>query len=85
MKALQRALASTFRPSAPRRADPHRRERAEAKRIATAKSIEIEALPEGGFNVWPPKNAAEPDSFDGDHFCTDWTEVLLMVHTYSGQ
>lgn len=85
MKALQRALTGVFRPAAARRADPHGRERTEAKRIAKGKGIEIETLRGGGFNVWPPANAAETDPFAGDHFCTDWTEVLSMVRTYSGQ
>lgn len=88
MKTLQRALSATFKPTAPRLRDVHRRDRAEAKQIAQESCVEIEQLAGGGFNVWPPaggKHSCTAGPFAGDHYCGEWAEVLVMVRTYASR
>lgn len=82
MRTLAAALARTFKAPAPRRPDPHRKQREQAKAWASDWHVEIERLPGGGFNVWPPKDWTLPDPLEGDHFCSDWAEVYDAVCYY---
>lgn len=83
LKQLEQALGSVFKSPSPRKPDPQRRQREEAKQLASKHGIEIEKLREGGMNVWPPKALPDClDPFDGDHFAEDWTDVLSMVKDY---
>lgn len=59
--------------------------RAEAQRLLSGSSIEIERLTGGGFNVWPPKDWRGTDPFEGDHYANDWIEALPMVRAYVAQ
>jgi len=79
---LARMLAATFKPPAPRRADPFRKQREDAKRWAADWGVEIERLKGGGFNVWPPKDWQGIDPLDGDHYCHDWADVFEAVCNY---
>jgi hypothetical protein len=83
MKTLQRNLTTLFKPAASRKPDPHRKARERAQAVAKDFGIEIECLRDGGFNVWPDKASQEPDPFDGDHYCSDWSEVWGNVATYA--
>jgi hypothetical protein len=69
MKALSKSIGQYFKAPASRPADPFRKSRPEAKKIATALGIEIEPM-RPGFNVWPPAALADTDAdeFGGDHF-----------------
>lgn len=83
MTTLGRALGRLFAAPRPRPADPHRRQREKAKALASEHAIEIEHLHGGGFNVWPPRSFTGDDPFEGDHYCSDWDEVLTMVQRYA--
>lgn len=80
MKTLQQALGQMFRPAAPKKADKHRRAREEAKRLAAECGCEIEPC-KPGFNVWPQAGLID-DPWDGDHYCQDWNDVLVMTQSY---
>jgi len=81
---LSRALKSIFKAPAPRNPDTQRKAREEAQRLANEHQIEIERLRGGGFNVWPPKGLADSlDPHSGDHYCCDWSEVVVMVRAYA--
>lgn len=83
MRALEKQLGTLFRPRTVH-ADPHRKARELAKGLASALGVEIERLPGGGFNVWPPSATDEQtDPYAGDHFAHDWSEVLEHVHSYA--
>ena len=82
MKTLQKALTSAFRPSAPRKPEPHARKRLRAKKLASEHGIELEKFAEGGLNVWPPRTLASPDPFEEDHYAIDWEAALNMVEEY---
>ena len=83
LKQLEQALARVFKSPSPKKSDPQRRQREEAKQLASEHGIEIEKLREGGMNVWPPKALSDClDPFEGDHFAEDWTDVLSMVKQY---
>ena len=79
---LSRMLAQTFKPAAPRRTDPHRRAREQAKRLASLVGCEIEPMSGGGMNVWAPANCAS-DPYDGDHYAADWSDALERVRRYA--
>lgn len=81
-KTLGAMLVQLTRASAPRKADPHRKAREEAKKLAAAHGVEIKRLKDGGFNVWPPKGFAGEDAHEGDHFAHDYSEVLEHVRAY---
>lgn len=84
MKSLRRSLGALFTPRAVRRGDPHRKAREKSTRLALQLGVEVERFREGGFNVWPPKGLAdENDPFAGDHYATDWTEVLEHMQGYA--
>ena len=80
---IGKQISAVFRAPAPRRADPHRKARTQAKALAEEHGIEIERLRDGGFNVWPPKTFSGVDPHDGDHFANDWDQVLQMVLAYA--
>ena len=84
MTNLNRMLGRLFTPPPARKPDPHRKDRVEAKRLATEIGVEIEKLRGGGWNVWPPKALMDQpgDPFGGDHYCGDWAEVYVAVQTY---
>lgn len=81
MKSLDKILYDTFTPRTVK-SDPQRKAREEAKKLAANRGFEIERLKDGGFNVWPPKDAVK-DNFEGDHFARDWGEVLPMARWYA--
>lgn len=83
MKTLSTSLSKLFRPTPTRRPDTQRKAREEAKRLAKAHGVGIEALKDGGMNVWPPKSFSGEDPWAGDHFAQDWREALLMVRAYA--
>lgn len=83
---LDRTLGEIFAAPKKKRADPYRRARAQAKRLAAECGATIEVLPASewagrAYNVWPPAGAADP--FEGDHYCLDWEEVLDKVRAYA--
>jgi hypothetical protein len=86
MSRLSRMIGSAFKAPATKKPDVYRKEREEAKRLASICGCEIERCG-SGWNVWPPKESATgsihpgtlTDPFDGDHYCQDWREVLEMV------
>jgi hypothetical protein len=81
---LSRALNAYFKAPAQRQPDTHRKAREEAQRLALAHSIEVERLKEGGFIVWPPRSLDDSaDPYHGDHYCGDWSEVVVMVRDYA--
>lgn len=79
---LGKMVAATFKAPVPRRADPFRKARKEARALAEKHGVQIERLRGGGFNVWPPKGFVGNDPHEGDHFANDWNEVLPMVRAY---
>lgn len=81
LRTLERDLRRIFSPAKKRSADPFRKQREEAKRVAKDCGIEIERDREGGMWVHCPKGVA-PDPFEGDHYCCDWQEALPMVLEY---
>jgi hypothetical protein len=81
VKTLGKMISGVFK-QAPRRLDPHRKAREEAKALAKKHGIEIERLKDGGFNVWPPKSVTI-DPHEGDHFVNEWDEVLVSVRLYA--
>lgn len=83
MRKLSQSLEAIFRAPRQRAVDPHRKARETAKPIIAKLGINLEKLKEGGFNVWPPKAiTGEVDPYEGDHYATDWSEVLEMVQDY---
>lgn len=78
-------LGQLLRTPAKRQADPHRKAREEATKLAAAHGIEIERFKKvdgGGFNVFPPKGFTGEDPHDGNHYAVDWQEVLEHVRAY---
>ena len=83
------ALADVL-PAKVKKADPERGVRQEAKRLAAAHGIEIEATRDAygsTLNVWGPRwadgtdeEAADP--FYGDHYADDWSDALARVREY---
>mgnify|MGYP000007546961 FL=1 len=83
LKQLEQTLGRVFKSHSPKKSDTQRRQREEAKQLASEHGIELEKLREGGMNVWPPKALPDClDPFDGDHFAEDWTDALSMVKQY---
>jgi hypothetical protein len=80
--ALGKMLGKLFTAPATRKPDIQRKAREAAKKLAAQHDIEIERLKGGGFNVWPPKKFAGEDPHEGDHFASDWEEVLEHVRPY---
>lgn len=83
MRTLNNALNKMFRAPKHRAPDTYRKEREAAKPLIAKLGIQLEKLPGGGFNVWPPKALGDKeDPFDGDHYAIDWEEVLKIVKEY---
>ena len=83
MRALKKSLNNLFGAPKKRAPDNHRKAREVAKPLIQQLGIELEKLPGGGYNVWPPKAiAAQADPFEGDHYADDWGGVLEMVRGY---
>jgi len=79
---LGKLLGAGFTAPRPRQADPYRKSRPAAKKLAATHGIEIQPL-KPGFNVWPPKALAEEaDPFPGDHYANDGDEALERVNAY---
>ncbi len=82
MRNLKKLLNDCFKAPAVRKADPFSKSRPLAKKLAAEIGVEIEAL-KPGFNVWPPKIMEDADDpFSGDHYASDWDDVLEMVQAY---
>jgi hypothetical protein len=84
MRRLQRNLAQMFSPRPRRAAALSRVERiyrAEALSLAGEIGAEIEPLPGGGRNVWPPPGISH-DPYEGDHYTHDWAETLDRLRAY---
>lgn len=83
MRTLNTALGKLFRAPKPRAPDLYRKAREAAKPLIASLGIQLEKLPGGGYNVWPPKALGDKeDPFDGDHYALDWEEVLAIVKEY---
>lgn len=83
-RALEKTLGRIFNSPVGRKPDTQRKQREQAKALAAKHGIEIERIPEGGMNVWPP--AAIPDASDpyaSDHYASDWADALGMVEGYA--
>lgn len=80
MKLLQSALRSLF--SEPSPVDAHERSRAQARKLGAELGVCFEALPDGGMNVWPPKEC-QSDPFEADHYACNWSEALERVQAYA--
>ncbi len=82
MKSLSQQLGTLFSAPVRRRNDPFTTARIRAPQIATSCGVEIETVKGGGFNVWPPRSDRQRDPYAGDHYASDWNEVLVMVEGY---
>jgi hypothetical protein len=80
MKEMQRQLNRMFG-----RARPKRKATsvvpAKLKAEAQAIGCEVQALPDGGFAVWPPASLSS-DPFEGDHYANDINEARSMLRAY---
>lgn len=82
---LEKLLSRALKAPAKKKPDSYSHARRQAKALAGEHGFEIEKLDGGGFNVWAPAAIADTpnDPYDGDHYASDWHEVLAMAKEYA--